>query len=94
MPKIGQNYKNVNFFGNSREKGMQWQMVELFISFIFMICKNKNHPSVILVMLTNRMYKCRKIILSTNISSHKVNVHPGDHRVYISQVDINLRDKK
>ena len=24
---------------------MQWQMVELLISFIFMICKNKHHPS-------------------------------------------------
>jgi len=47
-----------------------------------------------LVMLTIRMYECRKIILNTNISSRKVNVHPGDHRVDISRVDINLRDNK
>jgi hypothetical protein len=39
------------------------------------------------------MYKCRKIILNTNISSQNVNVHPGDiqflprlmesHRLYL-----------
>ena len=33
---------------------------------------------LLLVMLSIRMYKCRKIILNTNISRHKVNVHPGD----------------
>ena len=47
-----------------------------------------------LVMLSIMMYKYRKIILNTNISSHTVNVHPGDHRVDISQVDIYLMDKK
>ena len=47
-----------------------------------------------LVMLSIMMYKYRKIILNTNISSHKVNVHPGDHRVDISRVDIYLTDKK
>ena len=49
---------------------------------------------LLLVMLSIRMYKCRKIILNTNISSHKVNVHPGDHWLDISRVDIYLRDKK
>ena len=46
MPKIGQNSKTKNNFWNSTAKGMQWQMVELFISFISMICKNKHHPTM------------------------------------------------
>ena len=44
MTKIGWN-SNTNIFRNSRAKGMQWQMGELLISFISMVCKNKHHPS-------------------------------------------------
>ena len=49
---------------------------------------------LLLGMLSIRMHRCRKIILNTKISSHKVNVHLGDHWLDISRVDIYLRDKK